>query len=76
MLCHGLQNIPVHELTAVVVILLPDTEMMAYVETGVEDAEGHGGTVRDVGWHVSQQLLGSVSAKTIPKVNLLVELKY
>ena len=53
MLCHGLRNIPVHELTAVVVILPPDAEMMAYVEMGVEDAEGHGGTVRDVGWHVS-----------------------
>jgi hypothetical protein len=53
MLYHGLQNIPVHELTAVVAILPPDAEMMAYVKTGVEDAEGHGGTVRDVGWHVS-----------------------
>lgn len=53
MLYHGLQNIPVHELTAVGVVLPSDAEMMAYVETGVENAEGHGGTVRDVGWHVS-----------------------
>jgi hypothetical protein len=53
MLYHGLQNIPVHELTVVGVVLPPDAEMMAYVEKGVEDAEGHGGTVRDVGWHVS-----------------------
>ena len=53
MLYHGLQNIPVHELTSVGIVLPPDAEIMAYVETGVEDVEGHGGAVRDVGWHVS-----------------------
>ena len=52
-LYHGLQNIPVHELTSVGVVLPPDAEIMAYVETDVEDVEGHGGAVRDVGWHVS-----------------------
>ena len=53
MLYHGLQNIPGREFTAVGIVLPPDAEMMTYVKTGVEDAEGHDGTVRDVGWHVS-----------------------
>ena len=53
MLYQGLQNIPVHELTSVGIVLPPDAEIMGYVETGVEDAEGHGGAVRDVGWHAS-----------------------
>ena len=42
-----------HELIVVGIVLPSDAEMMAYVETGVEDAGGHNGTVRDVGWHVS-----------------------